>query len=89
MIIVSGKIYVKSGRRDEFVQRSTSAVTAARRAAGCLDFAVSPDPVEENRVNIFEKWESREKFLAFRGDGPGTDVASLIEELNVNEDEVK
>ena len=88
-IIVSGSIYVKPGERDKFVERSIGAVTMARQSAGCLDFAVSPDPVEENRVNIFEKWRSRQALLAFRGNGPEDSLASLIEEMYVDEDEIE
>lgn len=88
-IIVSGKIYVKSGQRDKFVERSLRAVTIARQATGCLDFAVSPDPVEKNRVNIFEKWTSRGALRAFRGNGPEASVVSLVDELHVDEDEIE
>lgn len=88
-IIVSGRIFIKPGRRDTFIERSLHAVIAARQASGCLDFAVSPDPIEKNRVNIFEKWRSRGELLAFRGSGPEDGIASLIEVLQIDEDEVE
>jgi len=37
MIIVSGRIYVRGGRRDAFLAASMEAVMAARRSSGCLD----------------------------------------------------
>ncbi|MBX3480327.1 MAG: antibiotic biosynthesis monooxygenase [Caulobacter sp.] len=41
----------------------------ARAAEGCLDFAVSEDPVEPDRVNVFERWESAEALEGNRGSG--------------------
>ena len=38
----------------------------ARETAGCLDFAQSPDPLEPDRINVFERWESDAALQAFR-----------------------
>ena len=78
MIIVSGRIYVRPGARENFLTRSVGAVVQARRTNGCLDFVVSADPVESDRVNVYEEWESEEALLRFRGDGPGEDLSSSI-----------
>ncbi len=78
MIIVSGRIYVRPGARENFLTRSAAAVAQARRTNGCLDFVVSADPVESDRVNVYEEWESEEALLRFRGDGPGEDLSSSI-----------
>lgn len=88
MIIVAGRIYLKSGRRDSFVRASLEAVALARKTAGCLDFVVAPDPVEPDRVNVFERWESRTALEAFRGDGPGDDLSADILNADVTEYEV-
>lgn len=87
-VIVAGKIIVKPGQRDEFMTRSMPAVVAARQAVGCDDFSVSTDPVEENRVNICEKWSSRQTMFAFRESGPDDDLFSLIESIDVMEYQV-
>lgn len=84
-IIVCGRIYLKRGTREEFVRKSTDAVVAARGTDGCFDFAVSPDPVDEDRVNVFEHWRSREDLDAFRQAGPGDDLVALIESADVTE----
>jgi quinol monooxygenase YgiN len=78
MIIVSGKIYVRPGARADFLARSAPAVLQARRTSGCLDFVVAADPVEPDRVNVYEEWESEEALQRFRGDGPGDDLSSSI-----------
>ncbi|MGH7418441.1 MAG: putative quinol monooxygenase, partial [Candidatus Rokuibacteriota bacterium] len=56
MIIVSGRIYVRPGQRDAFLAASMEAVAAARRSPGCLDFVVAADPIEPDRVNVYEQW---------------------------------
>jgi quinol monooxygenase YgiN len=84
MIIVSGKIYVRPGARPGFVQSSAEAVALARRAPGCRDFVVAADPLEPDRVNVYEEWESEEALLAFRGAGPDPGVASSIVRAEVS-----
>jgi quinol monooxygenase YgiN len=88
MIIVSGRIYVTPGRRDSFVATSRDAVVEARRAPGCLDFVVAADPVEPDRVNVYEQWETEAELEAFRGEGPDSDLGSDIVSADVSRHEV-
>ncbi|MFG0328476.1 MAG: putative quinol monooxygenase [Phycisphaerales bacterium] len=85
MVIVSGRIYVRPGKRSEFLSLSAEAIGRARRAAGCRDFVVAADPIEPGRVNVYEEWDSREAMIAFRGSGPGEALSSLIEKDDINE----
>jgi quinol monooxygenase YgiN len=78
MIIVSGRIHVRPDTRQNFLTRSAAAVAQARQTDGCLDFVVAADPIESDRVNVYEEWESEEALLRFRGDGPGEDLSSSI-----------
>lgn len=78
MIIVSGKIFVAPGQRDAFLRSSHPAIVQARSAPGCRDFVVSADPLEENRVNVYEEWESTEELEAFRGSGPDDGLSNAI-----------
>lgn len=87
-IIVIGKLTMKSGLRDEFVEKSQEAILLARKNEGCVEFSVSPDPIDLNRVNIFEKWISRTALDAFRNSGPENNIFSLVESFDVNEYEV-
>jgi quinol monooxygenase YgiN len=84
MIIVSGRIYVRHGTRQEFLTSSVEAVAQARGAPGCRDFVVAADPIEPDRVNVYEEWESEEALLAFRGDGPDEDLSSNIVRADVS-----
>jgi quinol monooxygenase YgiN len=84
MIIVSGRIYVRPGARQAFLTSSLEAVTQARGTRGCRDFVVAADPIESDRVNVYEEWESEEALLTFRGDGPHHDVSASIVRADVS-----
>jgi quinol monooxygenase YgiN len=86
--IVAGKLMIKPGLRDEFIEKSREAIMQARENEFCDDFSVSPDPVESDRVNIFENWKSRSALDAFRNAGPESDIFLLVEAIDVNEYEI-
>ena len=83
MIIVSGKIYVRSGERESFLASSSEAVMQARKAPGCQDFVVAADPIEPERVNVYEEWDSEEELLAFRNSGTDQSLQSVIVRASV------
>jgi quinol monooxygenase YgiN len=88
MLIIAGHLIVDASDRVTYVADCAAAVAAARSAEGCLDFAVSADAVDPRRVNVFERWRTRESLEAFRGAGPDDDLAGRIRHLNVVEYEV-
>ena len=72
MIIIAGTLRVDPARRDDYLRVVGTATAMARAAPGCLDFAQSADPIEDDRINIFERWESDAALATFRalpGDG--------------------
>jgi len=83
VIIVSGSIHVRPGQRDAFLASSRDAIVEARATEGCLDFVVAADPIERNRVNVYEEWESEGALIAFRGAGPGSGLTSTIVRVGV------
>ena len=84
MIIVSGKLYVRPGARQAVLTSSLEAIAQARSARDCRDFVVAADPIEPDRVNVYEEWESEEALLTFRGDGPDQDLSSSIVRAEVS-----
>lgn len=86
--IVAGHIVVEPGDRETYLAGCIGVVQAARQANGCLDFAVSADPVEPGRVNIYERWQSRAAVEEFRGSGPAEELGAAISEVVVSEYEV-
>ena len=88
MIIVAGHLELEPPDRDTFVADAVTAVELARGTPGCLDFAVSADPVDPTRVNVLERWETAEALMAFRGNGPDDGTAARVIEFHVDEYEV-
>lgn len=78
--------FLKSGMTPNTAR--LAAVIQARNHKSCEDFSVSPDPIDPNRVNIFEMWCSRADLGAFRSSGSETDVFSLVESFDVQEYEI-
>jgi quinol monooxygenase YgiN len=75
MIIVAGTLRIDPTDRAEYLDAVSVATALARSTPGCLDFAQSADPIEPDRINIFERWESDAHLEAFRdlpGDGGQT-----------------
>jgi quinol monooxygenase YgiN len=88
MIIVAGHLVVDPERRDSYLAGCVSVVEQARRAAGCLDFTISADLVDPGRVDVFERWESREAVEAFRGSGPSDEQSAAMLSASVAEYDV-
>lgn len=87
-IIVAGKLIIKPELRDEFITKSQESIQLARSNTACEDFSVSPDSIDSNRVNVFEKWQSYTALKAFRDSGPDSDLFTLVESFEVKEYEV-
>lgn len=89
MVIVAGHVVVDPKERDDYLSGCVDVVRQARRTAGCLDFAISADPVDPGRVNIFERWESQAAVEAFRGSGPSDEQGAAIRAASVAEYDVE
>ena len=85
MVIVAGHITVAPADRDSYLAGCVTVVEQARRAPGCLDFAISADLVDSGRINILERWETQAAVEAFRGDGPGDDQSAQMLAASVAE----
>jgi quinol monooxygenase YgiN len=83
MVIVAGHITVEPQQRESYLAGCVSIVERARGAAGCLDFAITADPIDPGRVNVFERWESQEALETFRGSGPGFEQAEAMLSVSV------
>lgn len=88
MIIVAGHLVVAPEQRDSYLAGCVGVVEQARRAAGCLDFTITADLVDPGRIDVFERWESREAVEAFRGGGPGDEQSAAMLSASVAEYDV-
>jgi quinol monooxygenase YgiN len=85
VIIVAGALIVDPEGRDAYLEGCVSVVAAARRAQGCLDFALSPDLLESGRINVYERWSSDEDLHRFRESGPDDSQLAALLNIDVNE----
>jgi quinol monooxygenase YgiN len=70
-IIVSGHLFVAPEQRDDYLAARLPIMAHARDAEGCADFALTADPLVPGRINVYERWRSKEDLLAYRsGEGP-------------------
>jgi heme-degrading monooxygenase HmoA len=88
MIIVAGHLRTATADRDRFLARSRDAIELARGTPGCHDFVVAADPLDAERVNIYELWTDRAAVHAFRGDGPSDELNALIVSADLDEFDV-
>ena len=88
MVIVAGPIFVDPAGRERYLAGCTEVVEQARRAQGCLDFAITADLIDPGRINIFERWKTQEAVRIFRGSGPGDEQSAAILAASVAEYDV-
>ncbi|MGF1473037.1 MAG: putative quinol monooxygenase [Rubrobacteraceae bacterium] len=83
MLIIAGHLVVESADRDAYVAECAPIVEAARATAGCLDFSITADGIDPTRVCIYERWDSEDQLLAFRGAGVGTNQQAQVLDADV------
>jgi quinol monooxygenase YgiN len=88
MVIVAGHLVVKPYQRESYLAGCASVVELARRAPGCLDFAITADLLDAGRINVFERWESQAAVEAFRGSGPSDEQSAAMLAAEVAEYDV-
>ncbi len=88
MVIVAGHLVVAPEQRESYLAGCIGVVEQARRAPGCLDFAITADLVDPGRIDIFERWESQAAVEAFRGSGPSDEQSAAMLAASVAEYDV-
>lgn len=83
VLIIAGHLVVDPTDRDEYVASCASIVAAARETDGCLDFSITADTSDAAGVRIYERWESEERLLRFRGSGPSDGQHAAILDADV------
>jgi quinol monooxygenase YgiN len=89
MLIVAGHLKVDPAARDSYLRGCEAVVEQARRTPDCLDFAISADLLDPARIDIFERWASRQAVDVFRGSGPSEDQQDSIVSASVSEYDVE
>ena len=65
MIIIAGYSRTKQDKRDAVTEAFADMVGRARKQDGCLDLSISADPVDPDRINVFECWRDRQSLNAW------------------------
>jgi quinol monooxygenase YgiN len=68
MVIIAGYVLVDEGQRDAYVEAHGDLVKRARAFEGCIDLAITADPVDRRRVNNIEVWASAQALDAWRAE---------------------
>lgn len=66
MVIIAGHVKMEALQRDAYVEAFRDLIRRGRAADGCIDFAITADPVDPSRVNTLEIWDSADALDAFR-----------------------
>jgi quinol monooxygenase YgiN len=59
MIVVGGRFEVDPAHRDAFLAERHELMRRSRSEDGCLEYTFAADPLEPDRVILFERWESQ------------------------------
>lgn len=60
MVIVGGTFEVEPSQRAQFIASRDDMTRTSRGEPGCLEYVFAADPIEPNRVVLFERWESQQ-----------------------------
>ena len=66
MLIIAGHSTLDAADRDRYVTAHHNLIRRGRQAPGCLDLAITADPLDPTRVNVFERWQSKEHLDEWR-----------------------
>ena len=83
MWIIAGYVTVDEGKRDAFVEAHRDLITRARQAPGCLDVAITADPVDPRRIYNNERWDSWEAIEAWRARANAPDTGITMHDVEV------
>lgn len=85
MIIVAGHLRVDPAGREAYLETCREVVALARVAPGCLDFSLTADLLDADRINIFERWATVAELADFRGSGTDGEQGAAILDADVRE----
>jgi quinol monooxygenase YgiN len=63
-IVIAGWIDYEASERADVLAQFAEVARESREETGCLDYAVSPDPDDQQRIRVLEHWVSEEALQA-------------------------
>ena len=77
MIIVNGTFEVDPSEREAFLAERLGRMRASRAEAGCLEYTFAADPLQADRVVLFERWATQSHLDAhLAGPSPATRITA-------------
>ena len=64
MIIIAGAVTLDPKQRDAALEAGRPLMESTRKLKGCLDYVWSADPVVDDIVYVYERWESEPDLAA-------------------------
>jgi len=58
MIIIAGWVKVPSAERETYLEERKQKIQWVRTRPGCVEYTLSADPLEDDKVRVFEVWDS-------------------------------
>ncbi len=58
MLVVAGYAEVDFAKLDDPYAALVAMMRETRKELGCYAYLLVPDPIQDNRISIFERWES-------------------------------
>jgi quinol monooxygenase YgiN len=83
VLIIAGSLILDPSHRAAFLAANADVVSQAREATGCMDFVQAADPIDPRRINVFERWDTEDHLLAFRGAGQPESDSPPIQSADV------
>jgi quinol monooxygenase YgiN len=59
VLIVAGTFIIEPAQRDAFIESRLVTMRNSRSELGCHEYTFSADPVDPNRVLLFERWDDQ------------------------------
>lgn len=79
-VIISGWFTVEPEKRDAVVESFKYLIQRARSFPGCLDLAITADPIDPGRINNFEFWQSEDALNEWRAvSNPPKEIAPMLQ----------
>ena len=88
MIIVSGWLQVEPHQREAYLDSCRRIIESARAAPGCIGFYLAADPLEHDRINVYEHWQTASDVEEFREGGPDTEPQAAVLAASVHQHEI-
>jgi quinol monooxygenase YgiN len=64
MLIIAGTLQVEPTQRDRYLDGMKDFMQSSRSEPGCIDYALSPDTLDDGLVRVFEVWDSKAALAA-------------------------